>query len=335
MVEEIIETAIKKNYLIEPEDKVIVGVSGGPDSICLLDNLRQIQKENTLGYPFSILVAHIQHGLRKEADEDMKYVQDYCTKNEIPCFIKKVSIQKIAQKQRIGTEEAGRIVRYEFFQEILKKEKANKIAIAHSANDNAETILLNLLRGCGVSGLQGMQIKRQGIYIRPLLQATREEIEEYCERKKLKPRIDKTNAENIYTRNKVRNLVIPLLKQEFNPNIITTLNRLAQTVQQEEEYWERVTKETYQKILIQEQKEQIMLDLEKFNKQELVIKNRLVLYTMNRLFKTKTGIEKIHIKDIITLCERKIGNKFLIPNKKVKILVKNKKIFFMVNRDNP
>ena len=191
---------------------------------------------------------------------------------------------------------------------------------------------MNILRGSGTSGLKGIQPVRDNKFIRPLIEFTRLEIEEYCKLYKLNPRIDKTNSENIYTRNKIRNMLIPYIQDEFNPNIIKTLNRLSEISSGENEYLDKVVENEYNKIVIKEEiGESIELDLKQFNLLEMVIKSRIVLYTINKLLGNCQGIELIHIKDIIKLCENNVGNKFLIPNKKVKILVKNKKIFFVPN----
>lgn len=327
MLEKIVIETIKKNNLIESGDSIVVGVSGGPDSITLIDILIKAQNEIN----FKINVAHINHMIREEAIEDEKYVENYCKIKNIPCFIKRAEVEELAKQKKIGTEEAGRYVRYEFFNEILEKTKSNKIATAHTKNDNVETVLMNIIRGAGTIGLKGIQIKRDGKYIRPIIECEREEIEKYCEENKLNPRIDKTNMENIYTRNKIRNLLIPYIKKEFNPNIIDSIDRLSQIAKEENEYFEQKTKNAYKEILIKETKQEIELDLKKFNKLELVIKNRIILYTINKLLGTNSGIGKIHIQDIIKLCSNNIGNKYLIPNKKVKILVKNSKIFFISN----
>ena len=320
---------INKYNLIEDGDKLVIGVSGGPDSITLLNVLLEIKNEKAIN--FEMVVCHVNHMLREEAVQDEEYVLEFCKKYNIECFIKRIEVEKIARQEKIGTEEAGRNARYEFFNEILEKTKSNKIATAHTANDNAETVLMNIIRGSGTAGLKGIEVKRDNL-IRPLINSSREEIEEYCKTNNLNARIDKTNFENIYTRNKVRNMLIPYIKENFNPNIIEGLNRLSDLSKQENEYLEKVTAKAYKYILIEEQKNQIIIDLNKFNSQELVIKNRLVLYTINILFGTRSGIEKKHIEDIIKLCSNNIGNKFLIPNKRVKILVKNKKIFFIVNQ---
>ena len=326
MNQKVLET-IRKYNLIEDGDKIVLGVSGGPDSICMLDNLREVKEEQII--EFEIYVAHINHMIREEAIDDEKYVQEYCKKYNIECFVKRADVQKIASEKKIGTEEAGRKVRYDFFEEVLQKTESNKIAIAHNKNDKIETIIMHLLRGSGLSGLKGIEPIRDNKYIRPLLECERTEIEQYCEDKKLNPRIDKTNFENEYTRNKIRNIVIPYIKKEFNPNIIQTLSRLSDLAADESNYIELQTQKTFEKILIAKEKEQITLNLKEFNKQDKVIKNRLILYTTKELMGSTQGIEKIHIEDIIKLCQNNVGNKFLTPNKNLKVLVKDKKIFFI------
>lgn len=156
-------------------------------------------------------------------------------------------------------------------------------------------------------------------------------IEQYCEENNLQPRIDSSNMENIYTRNKIRNLLIPYIQKEFNPSVIDAINRLSCIAKDENRYMENITKNVYKDLLVEETKTQIVLGQKEFNEQDEVIKNRVVLYTVNRLFGSSSGIEQIHLKDIIKLCGNNIGNKYLIPNKKVKVLLKNKKIFFIVN----
>ena len=329
MKNKVIET-IKKYGLIQAKDKIVLGVSGGPDSITMLDILRQIQEE----FDFEIVVAHINHMIRKEAIQDEEYVKKYCEKNNIKCFAKRIDVIDIANNKKIGTEEAGRLVRYEFFDEVLKQTGSNKIAIAHNKNDKVETIIMHVLRGSGLSGIKGIEPIRGNI-IRPLIECKREEIEKYCDENRLEPRIDKTNFENDYTRNKIRNIVIPYIEKELNPNIIETIDRLSEVVKKEDRYLEKVALDVYDKILIKQEPGQIMLELKGFNEQDEVIKSRIILYTVKKLFGSSQGIEKIHINDIIKLCNNNIGNKYLTPNKKIKILVKDKKIFFMAQTKDP
>ena len=235
----------------------------------------------------------------------------------------------IAKTKKIGTEEAGRKVRYEYFEEILKETKSNKIAIAHNKNDKVETIIMHLLRGSGISGLRGIEPIREEKFIKPLIECDRQEIENYCKENNLQPRIDKTNFENEYTRNKIRNIVIPYIKKEFNPNIIETITRLADVVSSEDDFIENVSNENYKKLLVIEEKNRIELKLKEFNLLDEVLKNRIILIATRKLFGSTQGIEKVNIEDIIKLCNNNIGNKFLMPNKNLKVLIQNKKINFI------
>ena len=347
--DEILETIIKYN-MIESGEGIVVGVSGGPDSMCLLNNLIQINKDEKIDLNFKIYVAHINHMIRKEAEEETAYVKKFCNKNNIECFVKKEDVNKTAQNLKIGTEEAGRKIRYEFFKEIMQKTNSSKIAIAHNLNDKIETILMNIIRGSSPSGLKGIEPIRDKIYIRPLIETKRDKIEQYCIQEKLNPKIDKTNFENIYTRNKIRNKLIPFIKEEFNPNIIEAINKLSKITEEEQNYLNKIVNNIYDDLLIEntqnntinnvgvatlgdpqnkQQENQIILDLKKFNNQDIVIKRKIILYTIKKVYGNAQNIEKIHIDDIIKLCERNIGNKYLTPHKNIKVYIKNKKIFFI------
>ena len=315
---------IQKYNLIESGDKIVVGVSGGPDSMCLLDILIKVCQNSPS--PLAIVVAHVNHMIRDEANEEEEFVKNFCEKNDIEFYAKRIDVKKIANTNKIGTEEAGRNERYAFFEEILKKTNANKIAIAHNKNDKAETIIMNILRGTGINGLKGIEVKRDK-YIRPLIECERNEIEDYCKKQNLNPRIDKSNFDNVYTRNKIRNIVIPYIKKEFNSNIVDTMDRLSALVAEEEEYIEKQVKKAYTYILLDEKENEIALDLKQFNLQEKVIKSRIILYTITRLFGSSKGIERVHIEDILKLCSNNIGNKYLTPNKNLKVFVKNHKIY--------
>ena len=322
MEQKILDT-IKKYNLINDGEKIIVGVSGGPDSICLLNVLKNIKKIN-----FEIIVAHINHQIREEANSDEEYVQKYCEKNQIKFYTKRIDVINYANNNKIGLEEAGRKLRYDFFDEIMQKEKACKIAIAHNKNDRAETIIMNILRGSGISGLKGIEPIRDNKYIRPLIECERKEIEKYCEDNNLNPRIDKTNFENDCTRNKIRNIILPYIRKEFNPNIIETINRLSEVATETENYLQKQIQKTYDELKIEEKEKNIVLDLKRFNTKDILIKKRIIIYTIDRVLGNSTNIEKINIEDIIKMCEKNIGNKYLMPNKNIKVLVNKGKIFF-------
>lgn len=331
MLEEKVLNTINKYNMINNGNKVVIGVSGGPDSMTLLNILNNLKEKLNI----EIYVAHINHMIRKEADEETKFVQEFCNKIGVKFYLKKIDVESEAKKLKIGTEEAGRNIRYEFFNEVLDKVKGNKIATAHNSNDNAETVLMNIIRGTSVSGLKGIEKVRENKYIRPIIECNRSEIEEYCKEQRLDPKYDKTNLENIYTRNKIRNLLIPFIEKEFNPNIIEGINRLSNIAYEEEEYINKIVKKEFKRLLIcvnkdeKECKNEIILNMKEFNLLDNVIKSKLVLYTISKVAGSATGIEKVHVDDIIKLCKNNIGNKFLIPKKGIKVYVKKGKIFFI------
>lgn len=318
---------IQKYNLIQNGDSIVIGVSGGPDSMTLLNVLINLKQKLEIS---KIVVATVNHMIREEAEEETKFVENFCESHGIEFYLKKVDVQEEAKSKKISTELAGRNARYDFFEEVLKKTGSNKIATAHNSNDNAETVLMNLLRGSGVSGLKGIEKIRDGKFIRPIIECKRSEIEQYCLENKLNPRYDKTNNENTYTRNKIRNMLIPYIEENFNPNIVDSLNRLSTIATKEDEYIHKIVENSFENIVITADmgKKEIILDLKKFNELDEVIKSRLILYTISEILGTSQGIEKIHIEDIIKLCGNNIGNKYLMPNKNIKIFVKKGKIFF-------
>ena len=325
MEQKVLDT-IKKYNLIEEGDRVVIGVSGGPDSISLLDILNKFKQNKILN--FEIIVAHINHQIREEANDDEEYVQDYCEKNKIKFYSKRIDVIKYANNNKIGLEEAGRNLRYEFFDEILQKENANKIAIAHNKNDKAETIIMNVLRGSGISGLRGIEPIRDNKYIRPIIECERYEIEKYAQENNLNPRIDKTNYENDCTRNKIRNIVLPYIKKEFNSNIVETINRLSNIATETEEYIQKQAVEIFKELIIEENSKNIVLDLKKFNSKDKLIRKRILIYTISKVLGNSQNIEMVNIDDVIKMCDKNIGNKYLMPNKNIKILVNKGKIFF-------
>ena len=324
MLEEKVLNTINKYNMIQSGDGIVIGVSGGPDSMTLLNILNNLKEKLNI----KLYVAHINHSIREEADAETEYVKEFCKKIDVEFFAKKVKVEEIAKELKIGTEEAGRNIRYEFFEEVAHKVGANKIATAHNLNDNAETVLMNIMRGTSVSGLKGIDKVRDGKYIRPIIECSRAEIEDYCKEKNLNPRYDKSNNENIYTRNKIRNLLIPFLQKEFNPNIVEGINRLSQIAIEEEQFINKVVEKEYEKLQIAVDNN-IILNLKEFNKLDYVIKSKLILYTISKVYGKTSGIEKKHIDDIIKLCDNNIGNKYLTPQKGIKIYVEKGKIFFL------
>lgn len=206
-----IQNTASLNDLWERDSKIVACVSGGPDSVCLLDILAKVKEKSHI----EIHITHVNYGLRgKDSDRDEKLVEDLSAKYELGLSVLKV---KKLKKEDIN-EERLRNVRYEFFEEIRKELNYDLVAVAHNQDDQVETFFMHLLRGAGMQGLSGMKYKNGNI-IRPLLGISRKEILEYLKENKLKYRIDKTNETNIFFRNKIRNKLIPQLEKDFNLNI--------------------------------------------------------------------------------------------------------------------
>lgn len=253
MKNKVFET-IKTHRLFDDGAHIVLGLSGGPDSMCLFDVLLELSA--VTGY--HIHPVHINHKLRpKDAEQDQEFVEEICRQRGLACRTFVVDCNRLAREEGLTSEEAGRKARYEAFfevaEEIAKETAAEKIAIAvaQNANDQAETILFRILRGTGTDGLAGIAYKRyekEIAVVRPLLDVPREEIEKYCRSRNLSPRIDHTNNEAIYARNKIRLELLPLLREKFNPNILETLDRLGKNAATDRDYIWRQAETAYHEI---------------------------------------------------------------------------------------
>lgn len=253
--EQIRET-IAKHSLIEKGDHIILGLSGGPDSVCLFDVLMELAEEMNL----TIHPVHINHKFRpNEAERDQKYVEDLCKSYGVPQRSFVIDCNALAEELGMTSEEAGRKARYDVFFECAEDMAAfaPKIAVAHNADDQAETVLFRILRGSGTDGLAGMAYEREESrdgksfkVIRPLLDTWRCDIEEHCREKNLNPVIDHTNNQEIYSRNKIRLDLIPYIEEKYNSNIKDGLVRLAGIAGVDKEYLWKETEEAYERLRI-------------------------------------------------------------------------------------
>lgn len=300
---------IKDNNLINPKDRILVALSGGPDSVCLLNILYNLKEELDI----EIGAAHLNHMLRDEdAFQDEEYVKNLCESFDIPCFVKRVDINKYSKENKMSSEMAGRDARYNFFDEVIREHGYNKIATAHNANDQAETILFRLMRGTGIEGLCGIKVCRDKI-IRPILCLSRKEVEEYIEVNNLKPRIDKTNFEKIYNRNKIRLDILPYIKENFNEDIIQTLNRMSVLLQKDNEFIEKSARSFYEKYCA-EQQDYFIIKKKMFDNHEAVV-TRVIRYALTNFSKTHYDFEMKHIYDICNLAKNNSGKVIDLPNK--------------------
>lgn len=300
---------INYNNLIKDGDRILIALSGGPDSVCMLHILNSIKDV----FNIKIFAAHVNHMLRgEEADKDEEYAKNLCETLNIEFFSRKIDIDKLAKKRGISSEMAGREARYEYFDFLKKEICLDKIAIAHNLNDQAETVLMNLMRGSGIEGLCGIRAKREGGIIRPILCLSREEIENYCEMNNLNPRIDKTNLENIYNRNKVRLDIIPYMKENFNKDIIETINRTSKIIQIDNEYLNKVSMENYEKYITL--KDNILIiNKEAFNL-DIAILSRVIKRAFINFSKKHNNFEMKHIYDVINLSKNTTNKKIYLPN---------------------
>jgi len=308
LIEDVLNT-IKANNMFDRGDKVIVAVSGGPDSISLLHLLYRLKEKLHI----SLAVAHVNHSLRgRESDGDEAYVKDFCDKRGIDYFPRRADIHKIEEEKSISCETAGREVRYEFFSELLKEIKADKIALAHNANDQAETVLMRIMRGTGMEGLVGIKPVRDKIFVRPLINTKRQEIEKYCVENNLQPRIDKSNMEKIYNRNKIRLELIPYIQENFNKDIISTINRLSSTINKDNEYLEEIAGKKF-KEFCEKDGDKVIIYEKAFNEPEAII-TRIIRMALTKLVGNLYNFEKSHIYDVISIQANSTGKMVTLPN---------------------
>lgn len=320
----IVKNNIVENSLVKKGDKIVVAVSGGPDSMCLLDILYRLKDE----LEFSILVAHVNHGIRIESDLEKEYVEKYCKERKIPFFYLKVDVPKLSKEKKISEETCGRMVRYDFFEKVRQENNADLIAVAHNLNDNIETILLNQIRGCGLKGLIGMDFKFNNI-IRPLLTIEKKDILVYNNELELHPCFDKTNEEDIYLRNKIRLQLIPYLK-ELNPNFVTNISRMRNILKEDNDFIEEYTNIVFDKVIIKIDNSKIVFDFSKFMNEHKSIQKRIIRKIIEKKISNLDGIENIHVLDIIKLLNNNIkGKKYIIGNKfTIEIIKKNIAIIY-------
>lgn len=218
----------RKDNLIAENDKIIVGFSGGPDSVFLVEMLKKLKKKIN----FDIVLVHINHLLRGEnSDGDENFSLEYGKKNEMQVFSRKINITALGKELGLTLEEAGRKARYDLFKEILKKTRANKVALAHNKDDQLETFMFRLTRGTSIEGLEGIVAKRE-MYIRPISEIYKKDIIKYLNDNNISYRIDETNFENEFTRNSIRLDLIPFIEKRYNPKFKDKLYSLIEEIRE-------------------------------------------------------------------------------------------------------
>ena len=230
---------IKKYNLINKGDRIVIGVSGGPDSVCLVYLLYGLKEE----FKIMLTIAHLDHMLRKDSDKDREFVEKLGKKLEIKVISSKINVKELAKFGSL--EEIARNARLRFLFKVARDVKAKKIALGHNFDDQAETVLMRIIRGSGLNGLSGILPKRNiaGFeIIRPLIEVKRRQIEAYLRRKKIKARIDASNKQDLFFRNKIRNKLLPFLEKDYNKNIKEVLANMAQNAGSDYDYLQQAAK---------------------------------------------------------------------------------------------
>lgn len=241
MTDKVLNTMRNHNMLTI--NSVLVALSGGADSVALLHIMNKLSEQ----YGFRLYAAHVNHGLRGgDAMHDAEFSKQLCDRLGIECFVKTADVRALADEWGISEEMAGRKVRYDFFSELMEKHGIDVTATAHHKNDSAETIVMNFMRGSATAGLCGIPYRRDR-FIRPLLDVKRSEIEKYCEENSLSYVTDKTNLDTVYTRNKIRNILIPEIEKEFNPNFCDTVTANAEIIRDDEDFLKKTADNEYRR----------------------------------------------------------------------------------------
>ena len=304
MLLEKVRQTIQKYKMLQKGDRVLVCVSGGPDSVALFILLAALKKE----YGLTLEIAHLNHMLRAgDSDKDQKFVENLSRKYKMPVNIEKVDVKKLAAAQKKSIEEAARNARYEFFLKLGKEKNFNKIAVAHNKDDQAETVLMRLLRGAGVLGLGGIQPSRKigpKQIIRPLIDINRSEIEKFLKNKKIIPRQDASNKKPIFLRNKIRLRLLPLLEKEYNPNIKEVLSSASDVLRQDYDFILSQARKNFKKIATVKRGESVALPLKALCALHKALERLVLRLSIEELKGDTRRINFRHLKQLDELIQR-------------------------------
>ena len=312
---ELVKKTIKKYSMINKGDRVIVALSGGKDSMALLDILKKLEKELEI----SVSCAHFNHCIRgEESDRDEAFVRKYCEENNIELFCKRGDVLKFAKEKHLGTELAARELRYDF----LSSLDCDKIATAHTAGDNAETMLFNLARGTSLKGMCGIPPVR-GKFIRPIIFLKSTDTEEYCKKNSIPFVTDSTNSSDEYTRNFIRHNIIPEFKK-INPSFESAALRAAEGLREDEAFISEIAKEEFKKRFKKNE-----LDISELDKLNIAVKKRIVF----EFVYTTSGIkpDSLHISELLTACETR-GRRTVAENAEY---ISNGNRLRLINKEKP
>lgn len=308
-----VKAAVEKYNMLHKGDRVLAAVSGGPDSIALLHCLWSLREE----YELSLFVFHLNHCLRgKEAELDARLVQETADKYHLPCYLESVNIDRLAKEKKLSFETCARNVRQELYLRYAAENSCGKIALGHNADDQAETVLMRFLRGTGSRGLCGIAPVKEKL-IRPLIEVSKSEIEAYCQRHGLVYRIDSTNLQPVYLRNKIRLDLLPLLEKEYNSNMRGNLLRQREIALEDQEYWDKTSEECLSQALLEDNAERILLNWAALKNIHRALLKRVLLQGIARLQGNLQEISFADLNSVLDLLLNKSRGKQILHEKLV------------------
>ncbi|MEQ8224968.1 MAG: tRNA lysidine(34) synthetase TilS [Candidatus Eremiobacterota bacterium] len=301
---------ILKEHLTEDGDRIAIAVSGGIDSVVMLDALYKLAGELNI----KIGIIHFHHNVRPYGCKvDALFVENVAKEKKLPFIMSSAYVPDIAKRERRSLEETGRSERYAFFSSLIKEGKWDKIALAHTSDDQEETFFMRLLKGAGPKGLSGMAPVRDGIYIRPLLNTGRKEIELYAERYRLCYREDQTNWDQNFLRSRIRHRLIPLLKKDFNPNLSEGLERTIHIFKKEDEFLDSLAEKSLKIIIIHNEDEELVLNAERLKHYNLALKRRILRIALFNILNNSTDVDYDYTERIIKLLTGETGKLLELP----------------------
>ena len=303
-----VEKTIEKYNMLSIGDHVLVGLSGGPDSLCLLNVLKELKFK----YKLKISASYIDHGLRpNDIPKEIEFCQKICNNLDIPFYTKSVNVKEYAQQEKINLQEAARILRYGALDQISLNINANKIAVAHNADDQAETVIMRLLRGSGPAGLSGIPPVRKKI-IRPLIEIERVEIEEYLRKNNIEYIKDPSNESLKYLRNKIRHTLMPVIKS-ISPQATKIISKTADIIREENDYINVTVTKALMRLMSRKTDQKVELFCNPMEVLNIVILRRALRVAIDNV-KDLRGIDFDHIEKIIDLIKKgKPGDRIYLP----------------------
>ncbi len=310
---------ILRHAMIKNGEIVLVAVSGGADSLALLYSLHALHPQLNC----QLHVAHLNHCLRPDADADADFVQQHAADLGVPCTLQRTDVPRLVKQWKLSVETAARKARYQFYEEVSKQIGATKVALGHHQGDTAETVLMNLLRGSGSTGLKGIPSVRDIKFIRPLAGFTRQQIETFLASKGLVPRQDSTNTDTRYLRNRIRHALIPRLESDYNPNIKVGLSRTADVLGAESEYLDTVAQEAFETCRVRDSdrvkvlaaSESVVLDRAEFQQFHIAVQRRILRLSFFEMSRDTGDLYFSHCEAMLSLIEGDAPSAILaLPN---------------------